>query len=118
MMAEKDSQNNLVHDIMEDASMGTLGQERKDFFRMLLKNVITQQSVLDVPIHFDEKDIEFNQPFANVTMFYLNMGQTMSEKKKRNWWSKNWKLAKFTLNEMRSNITCGLKKIFYCTYHD
>ena len=117
-MANNDSENNSTHDLMKDASMGTLGQEKKDFYRLLLKNAITQQSIFFVPILFDEIDIEYNQPFAEVTMFHLNMGQTMTKKQKRNWWSKNWKLAKYTLHEKRSNITCGLKKIFFRTYQD
>ena len=117
-MADNDSENNSAHDLMKDASMGTLGQTKKDFHQLLLKNAITQQSILFVPILFDEIDIEYNQPFAEVTMFHLNMGQTMSDKQKRTWWSKNWKLAKQTLNEKRSNITSGLKKIFFRTYQD
>ena len=71
-----------------------------------------------VPIVFDETGLEYAQPFAQVTMFHLNIGQTMSERQKRNWWSNNKKLAKHTLNEKISNITCGLKKIFFGTYQD
>ena len=73
-MADKDSQSNPAHNTMKDASMGTLGQVKKDFYWLLLKNAITQQSILFVPILFDEIDIEYNQPFAKVTMYHLNIG--------------------------------------------
>ena len=107
-----------AHEVMKDASMGTLGKEKQDFFDMVLKNAITKKTILNVPILFDETDLEYNQPFAQVTMHHLNMGQNMSEKQKQKWWSKNKKLAKLTLNEKRSNVTCGLKKIFFGTYQD
>ena len=103
-------------ELMTDANMGTHGQEKKYFADMLLKNAITKKSILNVPILFDETDLEYDQPFAQVTMHHLNMGQSKTEKQKRNWWSKNMKLAKITLNEKRSNITGGLKKIFFRTY--
>ena len=117
-MNDDDSQGNPAHDLMKVGSMGTLDQEKKDFFRLVLKSTITQKTVLFVPIIFDETGLEYDQPFAQVTMFHLNIGQTMSERQKRNWWSNNKKLAKHTLNEKRSNITCGLKKIFFGTYQD
>ena len=105
-----------TNEVMKDASMGTLGKEKKDFFDMVIKNAITKKTLLNVPILFDETDLEYNQPFAQVTMYHLNMGQNMSEIHKQKWWSKNKKLAKLTLNEKRSNVTCGLKKIFFGMY--
>ena len=51
----------------------------------IVKNAITPKLILCVPILFDETDLEYNQPFAKVTMFYLNMGQRMSQKQKSNW---------------------------------
>ena len=105
-----------AQELMKDASMGTLGNEKKIFADMLLKNAITNKTLLNVPILFDETDLEYNQPFAQVTMYHLNMGQNMSETHKQKWWSKNKKLAKLTLNEKRSNVTCGLKKILFGTY--
>ena len=107
-----------AQELMKDASMGTLGKEKKYFADMLLKNAITKKSILNVPILFDETDLEYDQPFAQVIMFHLNMGQSKTEQQKRNWWSKNMKLAKYTLNEKQSNITSNLKKIFFCTYQD
>ena len=64
-----------AQELMKDASMGTLGNEKKIFADMLLlKNAITKKSILNVPILFDETDLEYNQQFAQVTMFHLNMG--------------------------------------------
>ena len=119
-MNDNDSQSKLAHDLMKEDSLGTLGQEKKDFYCLVLKSTITQKqkSILNIPLFFDEIDLEYNQLFAQVTMYHLNIGQPMSEKQKRNWWSKNKKLAKYTLNEKQSNITCGLKKIFFGTYQD
>ena len=74
-----------AQELMKDASMGTLGKEKKYFADMLLKNAITKKTILNVPILFDETDLDYNQPFAQVTMHHLNMGQNMSEKQKRNW---------------------------------
>ena len=107
-----------AQELMKDASMGTLGQEKKFFADMLLKNAITKKTILNVPILFDETDLEYDQPFAQVTMFHLNLGQSKTEQQKGNWWSKNMKLAKYTLNEKRSHITSNLKKIFFRTYQD
>ena len=104
-MNHKDSVRNMAHQLMKDDSIGTFGQEKKDFFCLVLKSTITQKSILYIPIFFDETGLEYNQPFGQVTMFHLNIGQTMSEKQKRNWWSKNMKLVKYTLNEKQSNIT-------------
>ena len=74
-MNEEDSQSNPAHELMKDASMDRLGQEKIDFYDMVLKNTITQKSILYVPILFDETDLECNQPFAKVTMYHLNIGQ-------------------------------------------
>ena len=49
-----------ANEIMKDASMGTLGKEKKDFFHMVLKNAITKKTLLNVPILFDEIDLEYN----------------------------------------------------------
>ena len=117
-MEDHDSQGNPANELIKDASMGRLGQEKKNFYCLMLKNTITQQSVLYVPLVFDERELDYDQPFAQVTMFYLNIGTAMNDIQKRKWWSTNKKLAKNTLNEKRSNITCGLKKIFYGTYQD
>ena len=118
-MENNDSQGNEVNDLTKVASsMGRIRQEKENFFQMMLKNTITQQSVLYVPLVFDERELDYDQPFAQVTMFYLNIGTAMNDIQKRKWWSTNKKLAKNTLNEKRSNITCGLKKIFYGTYQD
>ena len=117
-MNNNDSEIIPAHDLMKDASMGSLGKEKKDFYDMLLESAITKKTILNVPILFDETDLEYNQPFAQVTMHHLNMGENMSDKQKSKWWSKNMKLAKLTLNEKRSNITCGLKNIFLRTYQD
>ena len=116
-MENNDSQGNEVNDLMKVASsIGRLRQEKENFFQMMLKNTITQQSVLYVPLVFDETELDYDQPFAQVTMYYLNIGTAMNDIQKRKWWSSHKKVAKNTLNEKRSNITCGLKKIFNGTY--
>ena len=117
-MEDHNSQGNQANELMKDASMDSLCKEKKDFYDLLLKNAITKRTILNVPILFDETDLEYNQPFAQVTMHHLNMGENMSDKQKSKWWSKNMKLEKLTLNEKRSNITCGLKNIFLRTYQD
>ena len=71
-----------AQELMKDANMGTLGQEKKYFADMLLKNEIAKKTILNVPILFDETDLEYNQPFAQVTMHHLNMGQSKTEKQK------------------------------------
>ena len=117
-MEDHDSLGNQSNELMKDASMSRPRQEKKNFYHMMLKNTITQQSILYVPLVFDETELGYDQPFAQVTMFYLNIGPTMNDIQKRKWWSSHKKLAKNTLNEKQSNITCGLKKIFYGTYQD
>ena len=81
-MNNKDSQIIPAHELMKDASMGILSNEKKDFYDMVLKKAITKKSILNVPILFDETDLEYNQSFAQVIMYHLNMGQNMSEKHK------------------------------------
>ena len=53
-----------AHELMKDASMGSIGKEKKDFYDMILKNAITKKTILNVPILFDETDLEYNQPFG------------------------------------------------------
>ena len=99
--------------------MDKLGQEKNNFYCLVLKNTVTQKkSILYVLTLFDKEDLEYNQSFVKATMHYLNIEQIMSEKQSRKWWSKVKKLAKHTLDRKRSNITCSLKKIFFGTYQD
>ena len=70
-MIDDDPQSNPAHDLMKVGSMGTLGEERKDFFRMVLKSTITQKTVLFVSIIFDETGLEYDQPFAPKCLILL-----------------------------------------------
>ena len=114
-MENKVSSTAVSHEKMQDASMGALGQDREDFFTMLIKNVISQKVILNVPFLFDEKDLDWNQPFAQITRHYLNM-KKRTDLKQQKCWDSVKKVAKNALNGKRSNITCGLKKIFLGTY--
>ena len=105
----------VSHEKMQDASMGAVNQEREDFFIMLIKNVISQKVILNVPFLFNEKDLDWNQPFAQITRYYLNIKKRTDLKQQKCWESVK-KVAKNALNGKRSNITCGLKKIFLGTY--
>ena len=100
---------------MKHANMGVVNKDKSTFYHMVLKNTITQKVILNVPFLFHPRDIEWNQLFARVTIFPLYM-EKMEDRKIQKFWNKVQKLAKDTLNEKRSNITCGLKKIFFGTY--
>ena len=43
-MNNNDSEIISAHELMEDASMGSIGKEKKDFYDMLLKNAITKKN--------------------------------------------------------------------------
>ena len=116
-MENEDLLTILSHEKMKVASMGAFSQDKEDFFIMLLKNVISQKVILNVPFLFNEKDLDWNQPFAQITRHYLDMKKRTDLKQQR-LWDNVKKIAKNALNGKRSNITCGLKKIFLGTYKD
>ena len=116
-MADKDSPAKSPNEQMKHADMGVVTKDKNTFYHMVLKNTITQKVILNVPFLFHPRDNEWNQPFARVTIYHLHM-EKMSDHKIQKFWGKVQKLAKDTLNEKRSNITCGLKKIFFGTYGD
>ena len=95
--------------------MGASGQDREDFFIMLIKNVISQKVILNVPFLFSEKDLDWNQPFAQITHYYQNI-KKRTDLKQQKCWDSVKKVAKNALNGKQSNITCGLEKIFLGTY--
>ena len=53
-MDEEDPKSKPAHGLMKDDSIGTLGQEKKNFYRLVLKSTITQKSILNVPLLFNE----------------------------------------------------------------
>ena len=116
-MADKDSSPKSSNEQMKHADMGVVNKDKSTFYHMVLKNMITQKVILNVPFLFHPRDIEWNQPFARVTLYHLNM-EKMTDRQRQTFWHKVKKIAKDTLNEKRSNITAGLKKIFFGTYGD
>ena len=81
-----------------------------------LKNVVSHHTILHVPFLSVEDDLEYDQPFGRITMFYMGMDNDADDKK-RKYWNQNKKVAKAALNAKRSNVGGSLRKTFRGTYY-
>ena len=86
-MVDKDSPAKSPNEQMKHANMGVVNKDKNTFYHMVLKNTITQKVILNVPFLFHPRDIEWNQPFARVTIYHLHM-EKMEDRKIQKFWNK------------------------------
>ena len=89
--------------------------EDNDHDKLQLKNAVSRHTILYVPFLAEEDDLEYDQPFAKITMYFLGMANLLDEKK-RKFWNMHKKSAKSALNSKRSNMNTSLMKTFLGTY--
>ena len=97
-----------------DMGAGNTSVGKYALFEILVKNMVAQKVYLYVPFLFTEADLDYNKPFAKVTFFLLQMNDKPDIAKQK-FWEKHKKSAKIALNNKRSGIATGMKKVFFGT---
>lgn len=102
---------------MHNANMGVANYSsgKAAIFEGFVKHAVAQKVYLYVPFLFTDEDNDWDETFAKVTFFCLEMTEN-TDLIKEKFWSKYKKVAKQTLNRRRASITTGLKKIFFGMY--